>query len=74
MEGVVKLLPLPIATPPIALVNQLIVPLAELADKLTVPVPHLLPPDELVIGIELLITALTMMRVAVVHEPENAST
>ena len=43
MEGVVKLPPVPSDVPPVEALYQLIVPAEAAADKLTVPVPQLLP-------------------------------
>ena len=40
MEGVMKLVPLPRALPPLATSNQLIVPALAVAPKVTVPAPH----------------------------------
>ena len=42
MDGVENVVPVPIDVPPLTAVNQESVPL-DVAPKLTVPVPHLLP-------------------------------
>jgi hypothetical protein len=74
MDGVVNVVPLPKATPPVGLANQLIVPELALADKLSVPEPHreaLVTP--VIVG-AVLIVATTNVRVALVHEPRTDST
>ena len=43
ITGVVKFVPVPKLTPPVLPEYQFIVPADEVADKLTVPLPHLLP-------------------------------
>ena len=43
MLGVVKLIPVPSETPPVAAAYQLIIPALAVAPRATVPVPHLDP-------------------------------
>ena len=74
MLGVTKLVPVPMAVPPEAAVNQLIVaPEEALAPRVTVPVPHLLPGVLPVTVGKALIVAKTGT-LAEVQAPEVAST
>lgn len=74
MDGVVKVVPLPNATPPVGLANQLIVPELALAVKLSVPLPHLeAPVTPVIVGAELIVAA-TAVLAEVVHEPTTDST
>ena len=43
IEGVVKLVPVPMLEPPVGFAYQLIVPAEAVAPRITVPVPHILP-------------------------------
>lgn len=74
IEGVVKLLPVPAITPPLALSYQLMIPALAVAPKFTVPVPHRLPGVVPVILGMSLIVATTAVLAVVVHEPLVAST
>ena len=65
IEGVVKLVPVPIALPPVALAYQLIVPEDAVAPKITVPVPHLL------FGVVLVIVGAVLLRGDPEHPPER---
>ena len=74
MLGVVKLIPVPIETPPVAAAYQFIVPALAVAPNITVPVPHLDPGVvPVIVGIAFTV-AVTAVRVRVVHPLLVAST
>ena len=57
ITGVVKFVPVPILTPPVLPEYQFIVPADDVADKVTVPLPHLLPAVvPVIVGIGLTVT------------------
>ncbi len=69
IDGVVNVVPVPKTAPPVDSAYQLIVPALAVADKSSVPEPHLLDPVTLVIvgGDEIL--AVTAVRVEEVQVP-----
>ena len=72
IDGVVKLVPVPKALPPLDAAYQLIVPVPA-ADKLTVPVPQRLPSVvELKVG-RAVTVAVTAVLLALVHDPLTIS-
>ena len=72
--GVVKLVPVPSDTPPVAAAYQLITPALAVAPRVTVPGPQLLPGVvPVIVGIGLMV-AVTAVRVAVVQPVFVAST
>ena len=74
ITGVVKFVPVPILTPPVLPEYQFIVPADEVADKVTVPLPHLLPGVvPVIVGIGLTVAS-TDVLVPVVHPFDVAST
>lgn len=73
IEGVVKVVPDPRATPPVEDAYQLIVPELAVADKSSVPASHLLAPLTLVIVGVVTIVAVTIALVALVHVALAAS-
>ena len=71
--GVVKLVPVPRDTPPVAAAHQLMVPALAVAPRVTVPGPQLLPGVvPVIVGIGLIV-AVTAVRVAVVQPAFVAS-
>jgi hypothetical protein len=74
MEGVVNVVPLPRATPPVGFAYQLIVPALAVADKLRVPASQRLEPVTPVIVGSLVTVAVTVDRDGVVHVPSFDST
>ena len=74
IDGVVNVVPVPIADPPVDAAYQLIVPPLEVADKFKVPASHLLAPlTLLILGVEIIL-AVTVVRVALVQVAVAAST
>ena len=73
ITGVVKLVPVPSETPPVAAAYQLIIPALAVAPRVTVPGPQLLPGVVPVIVGIVLIVAVTAVRVAVVQPAFVAS-
>ena len=74
MDGVVNVVPVPRAAPPDDAAYQLMVPTLAVADKSSVPASHLLAPEELeMLGIVFTV-AVTIVRVALVHEVIAVST
>ncbi len=72
IDGVVKLVPVPKALPPLDAAYQLIVPVPA-ADKLTVPVPQRLPSVvELKVGIAVTV-AITSVLLELAQDPFTAS-
>ena len=72
--GVLKLMPVPITTPPDAVENQLMIPADEAAAKVTVPLPQTLPGVVLVIvGIGLTVTITIVLAGLGQPAPFNAS-
>ena len=74
MLAVVKLVPVPKLTPPVAAAYQLIVPADAVAPNVTVPIPQTLPGVvPVIVGIAFTV-AITAVRVAVVQPFAVAST
>ena len=74
ITGVVKLVPVPSETPPVAAAYQLIIPALAVAPRVTLPEPQLLPGVvPVIVGIGFIV-AVTAVRVAVVHPVFVAST
>jgi hypothetical protein len=71
---VINVKPVPKAVPPDEAANQLIVPALAVADNANVPLSHLLAPVTPVMLGVVLTVAVTVVRVAVVHEPNTDST
>ena len=74
MLGVVKLVPVPKDTPPVAAAYQLMVPADAVAPKLTVPASHREPGVVAVMLGPPVMVASTCVRVLVVQVPSFAST
>lgn len=74
IDGVVNVVPVPIADPPVDEAYQLMVPPLEVADKVKVPASHLLAPVTLLmLGVEVTL-AVTVVRVELVQVAVAAST
>jgi hypothetical protein len=71
---VVKLVPVPNDEPPVEAAYQFMVPLEDVAPKVTVPVPHLEPAVVPVIVGKVFTVAVTAVLLAVVQLPFVAST
>jgi hypothetical protein len=68
IEGVVKVVPVPIATPPVGLANQLMVPALAEANKFNVPASQRLAPETPVMEGVVFIVAVTDVRVELVQD------
>ena len=73
IDGVMKVVPVPISVPPVASAYQWSVPIVVLAESVTVPVPHLLPPVTVTFGPAVTV-ATTAVLVADLQVPFTAFT